>query len=76
MDGLSGVGLFGRIRYPGAPLYAVDPRSPDEILEAMPSLRWELAWQRQNQPQSPVMSNDKRRTRRSERVKEEQHHYR
>ena len=36
LDGLTGAGLFRRLRYPGAPMYAIDPRSPREILEDMP----------------------------------------
>ena len=31
LDGLTGAGLFGRLNYPGAPKYAVDPRPVEEI---------------------------------------------
>jgi hypothetical protein len=31
LDGLSGAGLFGRLRRPGAPTHLVDPRSLEEL---------------------------------------------
>jgi hypothetical protein len=31
LDGLSGAGLFGRLRRPGAPTHLVDPRSPEDL---------------------------------------------
>ncbi len=33
LDGLTGAGLFRRLRYLGAPVYAVDPRSAAQILD-------------------------------------------
>jgi len=38
LDAFTMRGLFGRLRYPGSPAYAIDPRSPNEILEAEPVL--------------------------------------
>ena len=38
LDGLTGAGLFQRLRYPGAPRFAVDPRSASDILAATPWL--------------------------------------
>lgn len=32
LQGMTGAGLFRRLRYPGAPEYVIDPRSVDEIL--------------------------------------------
>jgi hypothetical protein len=32
LDGVTFAGLFGRLRYPGAPKYVIDPRPVDEIL--------------------------------------------
>jgi hypothetical protein len=32
LDGLTGAGLFRRLRYPGAPTHMIDPRSVEEIL--------------------------------------------
>jgi hypothetical protein len=32
LDGLTGAGLFRRLRYPGAPTEFIDTRSVDEIL--------------------------------------------
>jgi hypothetical protein len=31
LDGMSGAGLFGRLRRPGAPTHLVDPRSLEEL---------------------------------------------
>ena len=31
LDGLSGAGLFGRLRRPGAPTHLVDPRSLEDL---------------------------------------------
>jgi hypothetical protein len=39
LDGLTMAGLFGRLNYPGAPRFAVDPRSPDEILASIPEFK-------------------------------------
>ena len=35
LQGLTGAGLLRRLNYPGAPMYAIDPRSTHEILESM-----------------------------------------
>jgi hypothetical protein len=37
LHGMTGAGLFRRLRYPGEPKYFVDPRTPEEIL-ASPGL--------------------------------------
>jgi hypothetical protein len=31
LDGMSGAGLFGRLRRPGAPTHLIDPRSLEEL---------------------------------------------
>jgi hypothetical protein len=36
LDGMTGAGLFRRVSYPGAPQYAVDPRSCREIFDFTP----------------------------------------
>jgi len=38
LDGLTGAGLFQRLRYPGSPRFAVDPRSASDILAETPWL--------------------------------------
>jgi hypothetical protein len=42
LHGFSGAGLFRRLRYPGAPVYAVDPRSVEQLLADMPGLSDQL----------------------------------